>query len=309
MSAVDVVIVSYNSRERIRACVEPLSNAPDVAIVVVDNASADKTLDAVDDLPVKAVARDWNAGFATACNDGWRLGSAPFVLFLNPDARLDESGLRSLVAALEREPYAGAVGPRIVDERGALEYSQRRFPGLATTYAQALFLHRAFPHAAWSDELVRDAARYDVPESPDWVSGACMLVRRLALEAVHGWDEGFFLYGEDKDLCRRLRQAGYSILYEPVAVAVHAGGGSGTRDALLPLLAWSRVRYARKHSTWVVSGLHRLGIALGCALRVFAWRGGTARRVGQARAAWHVATGRAPRAIAGRVDLEPRLSR
>jgi GT2 family glycosyltransferase len=304
VSAVDVVIVSYNSRGRLRACVEPLASAPDVAVVVVDNASTDDSLSEIEDLPVVAVARTANAGFATACNEGWRLGTAPFVLFLNPDARLSAEGVQALVAALERAPKGGAVGPRIVDEGGELDFSQRRFPGVATTFAQALFLHHLFPRASWTDEVVRDRSRYGSPGSPDWVSGACLLVRRSALEAVNGWDGGFFLYGEDKDLCRRLRLAGYSILFEPSAVAVHAGGGSGTRAALLPLLAWSRLRFARKHSSGVVSGLHRIGITLGCALRVVISRGGVPRRRGQALAAWHVASGREPDPPSGEAPSE-----
>jgi N-acetylglucosaminyl-diphospho-decaprenol L-rhamnosyltransferase len=147
VAEVDVVIVSYNSREQLRACVEPLASLDDVRVVVVDNASKDGSLDAVADLPVDAIGLERNGGFGHGCNVGWRVGTAPHVLFLNPDARIDRVSLDRLVADLEQAVAAGGVAPRIVHTDGTLDYSQRRFPRLRSTYAQALFLHRIFLRA------------------------------------------------------------------------------------------------------------------------------------------------------------------
>lgn len=280
MALVDIVVVSYNSRSYLRACVEPLCRLAEAQVVVVDSASTDRTLEGVANLDVATVPLRENLGFAHACNVGWRVGEAPFVLFLNPDARIDEQSLRRLVEAVETDPTIGAAAPRIVGEDGSIDFSLRRFPRLRSTYAQALFLHRLFPKEEWSDEVVRDRRAYDQPGSPDWVSGACLLVRRAVLEHLGGLDEGFFLYCEDIDLCHRIRDAAFDIRYEPNAVATHTGGASAARTALFPILATSRARYAEKHQRRIVVFLERLGIALGALTHIIATRGGLAARRG-----------------------------
>lgn len=284
MRALDVVVVSYNSEGYLRSCVEPVAHLRDVNLIVVDSASHDASLASVGDLPVEAVALEENRGFAHACNAGWRRGTAPLVLFLNPDARVDEASLRSLARVAESAPGIGAVAPRIVDARGSLDHSLRRFPRLRSTYAQALFLHRLFPRAEWSDELVRDRSAYESSWAPEWASGACLLVRRSVLERVGGFDEGFFLYCEDLDLCRRIRDAGFQLRFEPSALAVHDGGGSAPRAALYPILAASRARYAAKHQRRHVALLERLGIASGALTHAAVSRGGPGARRGNLRA-------------------------
>ena len=282
--AIDVVIVSYNSRDRLRACVGPLLEAPGANVIVVDNASPDQSLEAVRDLPLQAIQLPVNGGFAHGVNAGWRAGSAPYVLLLNPDARIDAASLETLVQALEEDPSIGAVAPRILDDEGSLDYSLRRFPRLRSTYARALFLHRLFPTASWADELIRDHAVYERRGNPDWVSGACVLLRRDALVQLDGLDEGFFMYSEDIDLCRRLRAAGYELLYEPAALVEHEGGGSAPRAELLPVLAASRLRYAAKHRSAVGALLERIGVALEAATHIAVSRGGRRARAGHARA-------------------------
>ena len=114
MAVVDVVIVSYNSRDRLRGCVEPLCRNPDVRVIVVDNNSADGSLEAVAGLPVEPVAQATNLGFAHGVNVGWRRGRSPYVLLLNPDARIGAASVAALVRVLETEPDAGLVAPRII---------------------------------------------------------------------------------------------------------------------------------------------------------------------------------------------------
>ena len=263
MTPVDVVVVSYNSANELRACVQPLALARGCHVVVVDSASGDGSLGAVAGLPVTTIPLPVNRGFAHGCNAGLRHGTAPYVLLLNPDAVIPEAGLRSMAAILDTEPAVGAVAPRILEADGTVDWSQRRFPRLRSTFAQALFLHRLLPRAAWTDELVRDPAAYAAAASPEWASGACLLVRRSVLEALGGLDDGFFLYCEDMDLCRRIRDAGHDIRYTPDAVCRHLGGASAPRAALLPVLAASRVRYARKHQPAPKAVLERAGVVLG----------------------------------------------
>ena len=282
--AVDIVVVSYNSRQHLRDAVEALAEVGDFHVIVVDSASIDGTLETIEDLPLTAVGLNENLGFGHACNVGWRRGYAPYVLFLNPDAAIATTAVRRLAEAAELDPRVAAVAPRIVDGEGALDFSMRRFPRLRTTFAQALFLHRLLPRAEWTDELVRDPAAYGRPGSPDWVSGACILVKRAVLERLGGFDEGFFMYCEDIDLCRRIRDMQLEIRFDPAAVVVHEGGASMPRAALLPVLAASRIRYASKHQPAFAALLERTGVALGALTHAVISRGGLEARRGGARA-------------------------
>jgi GT2 family glycosyltransferase len=260
---VDAIVVSYQSRATLRACVEPLTAMADVAVTVVDNASSDGSLEAIADLPTRAVAGATNAGFAHGCNTGARLGQAPYLLFVNPDAVIDAPSLAALVEVLDRDEAVAAAGPRLLGADGSLQRSQRNYPRLRSTWAQAMFVHRVVPRSRWADEVVWDSAAYDRPASPEWLSGACLLVRRTAYEQIGGFDERFFLYCEDIDLCRRLRAAGHDLRYAPSATARHIGGASAPRTTTSAIYARSRVTYARKHYRRPAVALERTGIAVG----------------------------------------------
>jgi len=292
-TATDVVVVSYRSRDRLRACVAPLVGAPGVHVIVVDNDSGDDSLSAVKDLDLTALQLDTNGGFAHGFNVGLRAGSSPYVLLLNPDTQLEREALDVLRNVLDANAGVGAVAPRILGDECELHHSLRRFARVRFTWARALFAHRVFPQL---DELVREPDAYERSWSPEWVSGACMLLLREALEQLDGLDEGFFLYREDMDLCRRLRDAGWDIRYEPAAVCLHTGGASAPRASLFPVLATSRVRYARKHASRAAQALERIGIALEALTHALVARGGPSARAGHARALLRVAS-RLPRGL------------
>ena len=269
---VDVVVVSYNSAKWLRGCVEPLSGKPGIEVAVVDNASRDGSVASLSGLPIRVIELERNVGFASGCNVGWRATDSPAVLFLNPDARMQAEDVRSLAAVLERTS-AGAVAPRIVDPAGSLEWSLRRFPAVRSIYGQALFAHRVFPQARWVDEVIRDPERYEREGTCDWASGACLMVDRGALERLDGFDEQFFLYREDVDLCRRLWDADYRVVFTPTVTCTHAGGGSAPRWSLMRVLAKSRIRYARKHFGRTRAGTYRAGVGLSAFTHMFISRG------------------------------------
>ena len=201
----------------------------------------------VADLPIRTIRAPRNGGFAYGCNLGTAAGAAEFVLLLNPDAGIESASLSTLVSALRADPALGGVGPRILGDGGELHWTQRRFPRLRSTYSQALGLHRVAPLASWTGEVIKDPAAYARPGTPDWLSGACVLLRRAALDDVGGLDEGFFLYSEETDLFRRLHGRGWRARFEPQATAYHQGYGSAPWETVSPILAHSRVHYARKH--------------------------------------------------------------
>jgi N-acetylglucosaminyl-diphospho-decaprenol L-rhamnosyltransferase len=265
-----VIVVSYRSAATLRGCVEPLGHMPGVRTIVVDNASPDDSVATIADLPLEVVRSGRNGGFSYGCNLGAARGDAPFLLFLNPDARIDPTALSRMLSVLRSDAAAALVGPRIVSDNGELAWSMRRFPRHRSTFAQALFAHRVLPRAAWTDELIRDGAAYDAPATPEWLSGACMLVRRAAFEQVGGFDERFFLYCEDTDLCRRIWDAGHSVRYVPDAQVWHIGGASSEAGETQPIAARSRVIYARKHMGPAHARLQAAGVALGEATRAVA---------------------------------------
>jgi GT2 family glycosyltransferase len=281
---VDVVVVAYRSAATLRGCVEPLADMPRVRVTVVDNASPDESAATIADLPVDVIQAPRNGGFSYGCNLGAAGSTAPYLLFLNPDARIGAEALETLVGVLRDEPATGLVGPRIRDDDGSLAPSLRRFPRLRSTFAQALFLHRVWPRASWTDELIRDETAYERPATAEWVSGACMLVRRAAYEAIGGFDERFFLYCEDTDLCLRLWQSGQAVRFEPAAEVHHVGGASSGAGETQAIAARSRVLYARKHRSRAVARLEAFGVALGEATHVVSSVTRSARRRGHAAA-------------------------
>jgi GT2 family glycosyltransferase len=268
--AVDIVVVSYNSSDTLRACVEPLAGVDDVSVIVVDNASPDRSLEAVADLPLRMIAAEHNRGFAAGCNIGFAAGNSPFVLFLNPDAYISEEALRRLADVLASEPDVGIVGPRTIAADGALVLSMRRYQRVGSVWATALFVHRIVKRAAWANEIVKSAEAYEHAAYPEWLSGGCMLVRRSVMDSLGGFDEGFFLYNEDMDLCARVRAAGYTVRYEPTALARHEGGRSAPRTGLYAVLARSRMRFASLHAGSLSAQIQRLGLALAAVTHVIA---------------------------------------
>jgi GT2 family glycosyltransferase len=282
---VDVVVVAYNSRETLRACVEPLVQLRWASVTVVDNASPDDSAAAVADLPMLTIRAPQNGGFAHGCNLGIAAGGAEFVLLLNPDARIEPASLRTLVRALWADPALGSVGPRTLDDGGQLHWTQHRFPRLRFTYGQALGLHRVAPLARWTGEGIKEPAAYERPSMPDWISGGCVLLRRTALDQVGGLDERFFLYSEETDLFRRLRQRGWRARFEPNATAYHRGSASAPPEAINWMLARSRVRYTRKHHGALVALLEAIGVAVDALARAAACIHRPARRRGHLAAA------------------------
>jgi len=278
MTGVDVVVVTYNSAETIASAVEQLAGIDSVRVIVVDNASSDGTVELLGTLPVESIALAENGGFAHGCNVGWRAGDAPYVLFLNPDARIDAAAVEALAAELDRDERIGAVAPRIEEPDGSLDYSLRRFPRLRSSFAQAFFLHRVFPEATWVDEVIRDPAAYEHARPAEWVSGACFAVRRSVLEEIGGLDESFFHYSEDVDICARIWRTGREVRFVPAALAEHEGGASAPRARLLPILAASRIRYSAKHDSPAVRLAARASVALGAATHVVFARSSATRR-------------------------------
>jgi N-acetylglucosaminyl-diphospho-decaprenol L-rhamnosyltransferase len=241
----NIVIVAYNSAQVIGGLLDSIPAAVDgltYEIVVVDNGSADGTADLLAARGGCQVVCSVNTGYAGGINRGVRAGtSAEAILILNPDVRLEERSVRPLVDALT-EPAAGIVVPQVRSPSGSLERSLRREP----SPLRALGLNWTGVPAF--SEYLRNSSDYDSPRTVDWALGAVMLMSRKCYDAVGGWDESFFLYSEETDLCLRARDAGFLTRYEPRSVAVHIGGGSGRDRTTHAMQIVNRVRlYRRRH--------------------------------------------------------------
>jgi GT2 family glycosyltransferase len=218
----------------LEACLRSLEGLP---AVVVDNASADGSADLVAASFPKArlVRNGENRGFGAAVNQALAKVETPFVLLLNSDAELRPGALRTLASRLEAEPALAAVGPKVLGPEGP-EVSFGGFPGLLEDFRQ-----RGLVRGASDTARARVARLTEAPFEPAWVSGACLLARVEALREVGGFDEGFFLYCEDVDLCLRLASRGHRVAFDPRAEVAHRRGASG------PAFPSARLEYHRSH--------------------------------------------------------------
>jgi N-acetylglucosaminyl-diphospho-decaprenol L-rhamnosyltransferase len=226
MSLLSVVIVNYRSGEFLKDCLTALFNTSrsiDLEVFVVNN-------DSTEDL-APVLSQEWskvefiqnrsNLGFAAAANIGFRKSQGEFVLVLNPDVIVQDQSVETLVNTLRNNADAGLALPLLRNPDGTLQYSCRRFYSYTTLVMRRAPFNRFFPsHAAVRKHLMLDW-NHDNLARVDWGLGAAMLVRRSALQEPWLFDERFFLYFEDVDLCLRLRRRGWNVLYDPGATMIH----------------------------------------------------------------------------------------
>lgn len=242
-----IIIVSFNARADLERCLESLRAAPpsaDHEIIVVDNGSTDGSVEAARRFPgVRVIEAGANLGFARANNIGIRASSGVNLLLLNSDTVVPAGSLDRLLDELARDPSAAVVGPRLVDADGRAELSFGRMIGPLNELRQ-----KRLARSAVVEQLTRRR------QYPDWVSGACLLVRRTDAEAAGGLDERFFMYTEDVDFCATIRALGRKILFTPNVEVVHLRGRSA---ASAPAATHGHYRrsqiafYEKHHPLWV----------------------------------------------------------
>ncbi len=247
-AAFAAVAVSHNTRELLRECLESVREEGPAETVVVDNASRDGSPEMVQAAfpGVRLLANAGNPGYGAAANQGIAACRAPYVLLLNGDTRLRPGTLAVLGRELERHPRAAVAGPLLLNPDGTRQPSCFPFLGPFEVLAMNTYLNR----------LVRRTRRfrsvYSTPPAGEvpWVKGAALAIRRTAFEGVGGFDEAYFLYAEEMDLCWRLRRAGWETRFTPEAAVVHVEGASTGRmrpERMLQLYA-SLERFHRLHS-------------------------------------------------------------
>jgi N-acetylglucosaminyl-diphospho-decaprenol L-rhamnosyltransferase len=273
-SPVAAVVVNYNAGSSLTDCVRSLLEAGVERVVVVDNGSADGSVARLQasGLPAEVVRPGRNLGYGGAANLGVSATTEPFVLICNPDLTVDPAAVGILYERLRGDEALSVAGPMLRETDGTVYPSGRSFPALADAIGHA-FVGLVWGGNPWTKRYRHLGADQHEARSADWVSGACFLVRRLAYESVRGFDDAYFMYAEDVDLCWRLRRAGWGVQYEPAAEVVHEQGRSTSRHPYRMLVEHHRSlwRFARRSAT----GSERLllpvmGVGLAARL-VLAW--------------------------------------
>lgn len=263
-----IVIVTHNGRDMAIETIESAMAKVDgisVEWVIVDSGSTDDTVDAIEarwpDIEVMRLA---NVGFAAANNAGFAVARGRYLLALNPDTVVLWGQFSALVAAMDERPVIGASSVIQEEADGTLK-SIRRDPTVSRALSEALLL-RKLPVFRHLQERELDQGRYAEEQNVDWVVGAVLMLRREAVLEVGGFDERFFMYSEEADLCRRIRESGWEVRHLPVMRILHYGGAPSPR--LAAQASFSRLEYAAKHFGPIQAAVYRLVLAVNHSVRL-----------------------------------------
>lgn len=259
-----IVIVSWNVRDLLRACLASIKDSrlcQSFEVFVVDNASSDGSADMVArEFPwVNLLRNSANAGFTRGNNQALALCRGRYVLFLNPDTRVEDDALAAMVAYMDAHPATGALGPQLRYGDGSLQSSRRRFPTFGTALFESTPLTWHWPGNPWAARYHMAGTPDDQTQPVDWVVGAALLARRAVVEQIGGFDEGYFMYSEELDWCRRASQAGWGTVYLPVARVIHYEGKSSEQAIAARHIRFqtSKLRYFRKYHGTAAAALLR----------------------------------------------------
>jgi len=225
-----------------------MSRSGDIAfkVHVVDNASKENINILQQKFPHVMLSKNSiNIGFAKAVNYAISKTDAPTILLLNPDTMVDKNFFKSMLAFMEKNPDVGIAGPKIYESGGTIQGSARSFPTLMTAlFGRNSFMTKFFPdNRLTRKNILNSTANGDSPIKVDWISGACMMVRRRAVEDVGLMDENFFMYWEDADWCRRMVHKAWKVVYYPGASIVHFSGKSSDRNLIQSVVAFHKSAY------------------------------------------------------------------
>ncbi|MBN1428776.1 MAG: glycosyltransferase family 2 protein [Anaerolineae bacterium] len=282
MVDLSIIIVSYNVRDLLDICLESIrarfeggagsaANSLNTEVIVVDSLSSDDTPQMVQEkFPwVRLIEPGYNAGYAKGNNIGLEAGQGRYVFLLNPDTRVIGSAISGMIDYLDAHPQVGVIGPQLLNEDGSVQSSRRRFPTLGTAFFESTWLQSIAPRAVLDRYYMRDRSDAETT-TVDWLHGAALVARREAVEQVGGFDEGFFMYSEELDWQRRIKLAGWEIVYYPQAQIVHYGGKSSEQVIAQTHMRFqnSKIRYFRKYHGNLIAGVLRLFLLAGYATQL-----------------------------------------
>jgi GT2 family glycosyltransferase len=250
-----LVIVNYNTAGDLRRCLQSVREMlPAVETAVVDNGSSDGSREMVaGEFPwVRLEDNPGNPGYASACNRGIRATTQPYVFIFNSDVEFLEDGIGAVLDHLDANPDIGALGPLVLNSDRSVQMSCRRFPSMFENLVHG-FLGDIWPDNPYTRSYQMKGLCRDEPTDVDWVSGAAMLLRREAADRVGGFDESYFMYVEDVDICWRMREAGYRVVYNPALRLVHHIGRTSSQQSIRMLYHHHRsmfVFFRKRYRGW-----------------------------------------------------------
>jgi GT2 family glycosyltransferase len=297
MDDLAVIVVSTNEARWLRACLASVlahRGECSIDVVVADNESTDGTAELVaTEFPAARVVPCVNRGFAHANNRAFMTTDARYALFLNPDTEIREGTFEALIRYLDKHSNVGLAGVIQLTPEGEIYPTIRYFPNALRALGQALGSERLPFDAKLLRERELDIDRYDEIVDCDWTSGSFMFARREALESAGLLDERSFIYGEEPDLCLRMKRAGWKVHHLPQMTIVHYAGKGGIRPNMVAQDAYARMLHARKHFSPMHRGAFVAALGLGYGLRAVVPDNGEGRgRRDAARAALRLLTGR-----------------
>lgn len=281
--SIAVVIINYNTCQELQACIGSIKPEDASEVVVVDNNSSDGSVEMVrSKYPwVTLLANKANVGYGAAANQAIANSTARYVVLLNSDTRLQPGSLKALSHYLDQHPRAAIVGPRLEGSDGTLQASCYPFPTPLDTFLEnstcAVFFGRLIRrYVPGIRGLYWRTWSHDSPRIVPWLKGAALAIRREAFNAVGGFDESFFLYFEDADLCCRMKNAGWQVHFAPVTTVVHVGGASTeqVRADMTAQLLHSTDLFYQRHSSR--SSIAVMSVIVK-SLMLAKWIGGTIR--------------------------------
>jgi N-acetylglucosaminyl-diphospho-decaprenol L-rhamnosyltransferase len=266
------VVVTHNAADWIVQCLESLDGSG-AEVIVVDNASTDGTPGLVRDrFPDARVIEEDNRGFGAGNNAGMRVASGRYFLLLNPDAWLTDGALEKLVAFADEHPEAAVIGPRLLNPDGTLQRSVRGYPSPWRIATEYFFLRKLGPRTHALNAFFGEQFDHESVREAEYLFGACMLVRREAVDSVGGFDEDFFLMSEEVDWCYRFRQAGWKVLFYPGAEVVHVVGAS-LNPRQFHAIVRGHLQFLRKHRGEREAERARRVMLWGLRMRALVFRG------------------------------------
>lgn len=265
---ISICIVNWNVKALLRQCLESIPagvRGLTYEVIVVDNASTDGSAALAHEFPyVRWVQNRENVGFTRANNQALALSRGRYICFLNPDTVVHPDALTTLVRYMDAHPDVGITGPQLRYPDGSLQPSRYRFPSPLTALMESTPLAWVWPTNPWNRRYHCEDCPPDRVHDVDWLNGACLVVRREVIEQVGAFDEQFFMYSEELDLCRRAKDAGWRVVYVPQAQVLHYEGKSSEQVVTARHVHFNRskVLYFRKHYGPWIAALVRWGLSV-----------------------------------------------
>ena len=264
-----IIIVNYNHSHLLKSALQSVyltTKNIHFEIILIDNSFQDEGLESVlNQFPeIRLIDNTTNLGFACANNQGAVMAKGDFLLFLNPDTTMKEGTIETMLGHLRANPSVGVVGPKVLNLNGTIQYSCRKFPtiwsGLFNRYS---LMTRLFPNNRYSKDYLMLDYDHSSIRSVDWVSGCCMMIPASTFKKVNGFDENYFLFIEDVDLCQIMRKENYRVDYLPSAKIFHKISSSNARIASQTIIKRHKgmIYYYKKHNKtnfleqWAVSSM------------------------------------------------------